>query len=65
MASSDVSEQAVVHKIWWKILPFIFILFIINILDRVNIGYAALSMNTDLGIDPWVFGLISGIFFIG
>ncbi len=65
MALPDVCEQEVVHKIWWKILPFIFVLFIINILDRVNIGYAALAMNADLGIDPWVFGLIYGIFFIG
>ena len=65
MALSGIGEQEVIHKIWWKILPFIFVLFIINILDRVNIGYAALLMNADLGIDPWVFGLISGIFFIG
>ncbi len=40
------------------------ILLVICIIDRVNIGYAALTMNADLGIDPAFFGFISGIFFI-
>lgn len=58
-------EMPLLQKVWWKILPFVFILFIINMLDRVNIGYAALEMNADLGIDPAAYGLVSGIFFIG
>ena len=65
MDQSATSEEQLLSRVWWRILPFVFILFIINILDRVNIGYTALEMNADLGITPVVFGLISGIFFIG
>ena len=52
------------RKIWWRIIPFAIILYVISVLDRVNIGYAALTMNADLGIDPYLFGIISGIFFV-
>nr|WP_320161207.1 MFS transporter [uncultured Methanoregula sp.] len=60
----DIDETALDRKVWWHIIPFIVILLVICILDRVNIGYAALTMNADLGIDPAFFGFISGIFFI-
>jgi ACS family tartrate transporter-like MFS transporter len=65
MELSGTGEYSLEKKIWWRILPFVFLLFAINILDRTNISYAALTMNADLGIDPWMFGIISGIFFIG
>src|SRR5690606_459335 len=48
-----------------KILPFILILYIVAHLDRVNLGYAALEMNADLALSAEIFGLLSGIFFIG
>ena len=60
----DIDEVAVDRKVWWHIIPFVVILYVISILDRVNIGYAALTMNADLGIDPAFFGFLSGIFFI-
>jgi ACS family tartrate transporter-like MFS transporter len=60
----DIDEDALDRKVWWRILPFVVILLIISILDRVNIGYAALTMNADLGIDPALFGFLSGIFFV-
>jgi MFS transporter, ACS family, tartrate transporter len=60
----DIDEAALDKKIWWRIIPFVVLMYFICILDRVNIGYAALTMNPDLGIDPAVFGFISGIFFI-
>ncbi len=65
MNTQYTCEKTVLYKVWWKILPFVFVLFMINMLDRVNIGYTALEMNAALGIDPTTFGLISGIFFIG
>ena len=40
-------------------------MYIINFIDRVNLGFAALSMNQELGITPMVFGFVSGIFFLG
>lgn len=61
--SGDTTDPATDRKIWWRIIPFILILYVISILDRVNVGYAALTMNADLGIDPVFFGFISGIFF--
>ena len=73
MDANDTSEiptpdtidvRALDRKIWWRIIPFAIILYVISILDRVNIGYAALTMNADLGIDPYLFGIISGIFFV-
>jgi MFS transporter, ACS family, tartrate transporter len=60
----DIDELALDRKVWWHIIPFVVILLLICILDRVNIGYAALTMNADLGIDPAFFGFLSGIFFI-
>ncbi|MEN6611154.1 MAG: MFS transporter [Methanoregulaceae archaeon] len=60
----DIDEAAVDRKVWRHIIPFVVILLVICILDRVNIGYAALTMNADLGIDPAFFGFLSGIFFI-
>jgi len=60
----DIDEAAVDRKVWWRIIPFVVILLVICILDRVNIGYAALTMNADLGIDPVFFGFLSGIFFV-
>jgi len=60
----NIDEAALDRKIWWRIIPFVVLMYFICILDRVNIGYAALTMNPDLGIDPAVFGFISGIFFV-
>ena len=61
----DINESALVRKITWKIIPFVFILYIISYLDRANIGYAALQMNKELALSAEAFGFISGIFFIG
>ncbi|MEH6955907.1 MFS transporter [Neobacillus drentensis] len=58
-------EKRTVNKITKRILPFIFLLYIVSYLDRANVGYAALDMNKELGISSEVFGIISGIFFIG
>jgi MFS transporter, ACS family, tartrate transporter len=53
------------RKIAWRILPFIFVLYIIAYLDRANVAFVKLSMTTDLGFSDAVFGLGAGIFFIG
>jgi ACS family tartrate transporter-like MFS transporter len=52
-------------RIKWRLLPFMFVLYIVAYLDRVNVGFAALQMNDDIGLSASVFGLGSGIFFIG
>src|SRR5438034_5396346 len=48
-----------------RLLPFLFLLYIANYLDRTNIAYATLGMKGDLGLTDSVFGTASGIFFIG
>lgn len=58
-------EKAIVRKITWRIVPFVFLLYIISYLDRANIGYAALQMNAELALTSEAFGFVSGIFFIG
>lgn len=61
----SIDDRALVHKITWRIIPFVFLLYVISYLDRANIGYAALQMNRELALSSEAFGLISGIFFIG
>jgi len=51
-------------KIAWRLLPFLFLLYVANYLDRTNIAYATLGMKGDLGLSDSVFGTASGIFFI-
>ena len=58
-------ERTVTKKVTLRLIPFLFLCFIIAILDRVNIGFAALQMNEDLGFSNAVFGLGAGIFFLG
>ena len=53
------------RKVRRRILPFVFVLFIIAALDRNNIGFAALTMNAQLGIDSQQFGFIAAMFFPG
>jgi MFS transporter, ACS family, tartrate transporter len=52
-------------RIAWRLLPFLFLLYVTNYLDRTNIAYATLGMKGDLGLTDSVFGTASGIFFIG
>lgn len=58
-------ESRTVRKVFWRIIPFCFILYIISYLDRANIGYAALQMNKELALSSEAFGFASGIFFVG
>ena len=60
-----ISEQALLSKLTRRLIPFMFMLYIVSYLDRINVGFAALQLNTALKFDPAVFGLGSGIFFIG
>ncbi len=47
------------------LIPFMFLLYVVSYLDRINVGFAALRMNADLGFTPAVYGLGAGIFFLG
>jgi sugar phosphate permease len=58
-------EANTVRKVRSRIIPLVLILFVIAVLDRNNIGFAALTMNEELGITAQQFGFIAGVFFIG
>lgn len=59
-----VSEDAVYTKVTRRIVSFLFVCFIFAFLDRINVGFAKLGMQTDLGFSEAVFGLGAGIFFL-
>ena len=54
-----------IAKVTRRLVPFAMLLFVLSYLDRVNVGFAALQMNEDLGFSPTVYGLGAGIFFLG
>jgi len=58
-------EATTIRKLRTRIIPFVFVLFVIAFIDRINIGFAALTMNKALAITSQQFGLVSGIFFWG
>ncbi|GJE38843.1 MFS transporter [Methylobacterium persicinum] len=58
-------ERATMRRVSWRLVPFICLLYFIAFIDRVNIGFAALTMNKDLGLTSAVFGFGAGIFFFG
>jgi len=58
-------NERVFAKAAWRIIPFMMLLYVANFLDRVNVGFAALTMNKDLVISDTVFGVVGGIFFLG
>jgi MFS transporter, ACS family, tartrate transporter len=53
------------RKVTFRLIPFLFVLYIVAWLDRVNVGFAALQMNSDLGFSSGAFGFGSGVFFLG
>ncbi len=58
-------ELRTLRKITYRIIPFVMLLYFIAFVDRVNLGFAALTMNKQLGLTPGVFGFGAGIFFLG
>jgi ACS family tartrate transporter-like MFS transporter len=58
-------ETRTVKKITWRIVPFIIALYFVSFLNRVNVGFAGLTMNHDIGLTPAMFGFGAGIFFVG
>src|SRR6266702_4204003 len=63
--TTESIEARTMRKVRIRILPFVFLLFIVALLDRFNIGFAALTMNKELAISSQQYGLVFGIFFFG
>lgn len=65
LAITDTAqEKRVISLLKRKIIPFAFLLYFFNVMDRVNIGFAALTMNTELNISNAQFGTITSLFFL-
>jgi ACS family tartrate transporter-like MFS transporter len=58
-------QDQVFAKCARRLIPFMVLLYLVNFLDRLNVGFAALTMNKDLGLSPAIFGFGAGVFFIG
>lgn len=65
MSTGDSLERATMHRVYWRLIPLLFAGMFLNYLDRINIGFAALRMNHDLGLTPSVFGFGASVFFLG
>jgi ACS family tartrate transporter-like MFS transporter len=59
-----MTEDRIFAKCAWRLLPVIVAAYIFNYLDRTNIGFAALTMNSELGLSPSVYGFGAGLFFL-
>jgi sugar phosphate permease len=64
-AERTPSADAVYRKIAWRFMPLLFVCYVVAYLDRVNVGFAKLTMLSDLGFSDAAYGLGAGIFFIG
>jgi MFS transporter, ACS family, tartrate transporter len=65
-SSAALPDQArTIRKLQIRLIPFLFLLYVVAYVDRINIGFAALTMNKELGITSQQYGLAAGIFFIG
>jgi MFS family permease len=62
---TDAEGEKLLRRIMMRILPFIFACYVISYLDRTNVGFAAISMNKDLGLTATMFGWAAGLFFFG
>src|ERR1700744_3023936 len=58
-------ERATIRTVAWRLLPLVFLLYLLSLIDRVNLGFAALTMNRDLGLTPYTYSLGVAAFFIG
>jgi MFS transporter, ACS family, tartrate transporter len=67
MDASEASslERTTLRKVYLRLVPFCFLLYILCYVDRINVSFAALTMNRDLGLSAYVYGLAAGAFFWG
>lgn len=65
MGTHEALVRIAVRKVRRRLIPFLFILYIAAWLDRVNVGFAALQMNTELKFSAEAFGIGSGVFLSG
>jgi len=65
MGVAAIDGRALYRKISWRLIPYMFLLYIVNYLDRVNVGFAAMDIQRDLHFSNTVYGMGAGIYFLG
>jgi len=65
MREDPALEARAYRRVTWRLIPFLFLCYVVAYLDRVNVGFAKLQMLNDLGMSETAYGLGAGIFFIG
>ena len=63
-AADEALEKATIRRVTLRLMPFLMVCYFFALLDRVNVGFAALQMNKDLGLSPTVFGFGASLFFV-
>jgi MFS transporter, ACS family, tartrate transporter len=63
--SGETLERATLRRVSRRLIPFLLLLYLVAYIDRVNVGFAALQMNQDLGFSAAMYGFGAGIFFLG
>jgi ACS family tartrate transporter-like MFS transporter len=61
----DRLERTALHKIYWRLLPVALLIYFLCYIDRINVGFAALTMNKQIGLDAATYGIAAGAFFWG
>ena len=64
-AADRLASDKILARAAWRLIPFMMLMYVVSFLDRVNISFAALAMNQDLGFSAQVYGFGAGIFFFG
>jgi MFS transporter, ACS family, tartrate transporter len=60
----DEIEKRTIGKVMWRLMPFLVVCYFVAYLDRVNVGFAKLQMNSALGLSEAAYGFGAGLFFI-
>ena len=58
-------ETSTMRKVYLRILPLTMLMYFLCYIDRINVSFAALTMNKDIGLDAWTYGLSSSAFYLG
>ena len=64
MAASDI-ERTTLRKVYLRLVPYCFLIYILCYIDRINVSFASLTMNKDIGLSAYIYGLTAGAFFWG
>ena len=66
-AAQNPSQQddALYRKVSARVIPFLFVCYVVSFLDRINIGFAQLQMKHDLGFSDAMYGLGAAVFYVG